>query len=130
MARAQKLSKKIEGTDVMFALLEEDGETYKEIAFNFGDLPQNIQDYLGPFGLAHKLGDSAAASDNAEERLAAINRTWEALKAGDWSVRKAADPKEKTPKVSKKAILENLAALSPEEAAAAKAILAKLGMVL
>lgn len=130
MARMNKLGKKIEGTDVTFAVLEEDGEAYTELTFNFGDLPQTIQDYLGPFGLSHKLGDSAASANTPEERVEAINRTWNALKAGEWSVRKPAEPKEKKERVSKKSIIDKLSALSPEEAAAAKAILAKLGMAL
>lgn len=130
MARMLKLGKKVEGQEAVFAVLEDDGEAYTELRFNFGDLPTAIQEYLGPFGLGHKLGDSAASANTPEERVEAINRTWNALKAGEWSVRKPAEPKEKTPRVSKKAILDNLAALSPEEAAAAKAILAKLGMIL
>lgn len=127
MARMSKLSKKIEATDVIFSVLDDEGDSHKELTFNFNDLPKAIQDYLGPFGLSHKLGDAAASATTAEERVEMIERVWKSLVAGEWSVRTAAEPKEKGPKVSKKAILENMAALSDSEQEAAKAILAKLG---
>ena len=131
MARMQKLGKKIEENLVTFTFLEEDGETMTEVIYDFNTLPAEIQAHLGPFGLAHKLGDAAASSDTAQDRLEAINRVYDALKSGDWSVRKAVDPnKEKTPKVTKKSLLAGLAAMSPEEAEMARGILAKLGMAL
>ena len=130
MARMNKLSKKIEATDVIFNVLDEEGDEYQELTFNFNDLPKPIQDYLGPFGLSHKLGDAAASADTAEERISLITKVWESLKAGEWSVRRAAEPKEKGPKISKKAVLENMASLSESEQEAAKAILAKLGFKL
>jgi hypothetical protein len=127
MARLAKLGKKIEGTDVTFSVLTDEGEVFEELTFNFGDLPVAIQSYLGPFGLGHKLGDSAASAATPEDRVEAINRTWSALAAGEWTIRQPASPKEKTPRISKKAVAENFATLSAEEQEVARGILEKLG---
>jgi hypothetical protein len=116
---AKKLEKKIEGTVVTInAVNGEKGQ----MDFDFTSLPQDIQAKLGPFGLGHKLGDSAAGKEgkDAEE---AIIKVWEGLVAGDWSVRAPA-----APKVSTKVIADNFSNLSQEEQNAAKAVLASLGI--
>jgi len=130
MARMSKLSKKIEGTDVIFGILDDEGDAVETITINTGDYPKNVQDHLIPFGAGHKLGDAAATANTPEERKEAIMRVHESMLTGEWSVRRPAEPKDKTPKVSKKAIMANLSALSEDEQAAAKAILAKLGFAL
>lgn len=93
-----------------------------QMVFNFDDLPDEIKTYLGPFGLGHKLGD-AAAGRKGEEAEEAINRVWEGLMAGDWTVRAPA-----VPKVSVKAIAENYELLSDAEKEAAKTLLEGLGI--
>lgn len=92
------------------------------MTFDFTDLPEEIQDRLGPFGLGHKLGDAAAGRKESEAEEAII-KVWEGLMAGDWSVRAPA-----VPKVSVKAIAENYELLSDAEKAAAKTLLDGLGI--
>ena len=117
---AKKLEKSIEDTIVKLNIVA----LGKVLEFDFLTLPQAIQDKFGPFGLGHKLGD-AAAGKGAEEIEASIIKVWEGLEKGDWSVRAPAGPK-----VSKKAIADGIAGLDEDEANAAKALLAKLGIVL
>jgi hypothetical protein len=100
------------------------GGTKGRMEFNFHDLPDQNKDRLGPFGLNHKLGDSAAGREG-EEAEEAIIKTWEGLMANEWTTRAPAQPK-----VTKKAITEQLDQLPSEEAEAAKALLAKLGFKL
>jgi hypothetical protein len=116
---AKKLEKKIEGTTVVITAI--DG-TKGQMAFDFTQLPEAIQAALGPFGLGHKLGDAAAgkSGSDAEE---AINKVWDGLVAGDWSVRAPA-----APKVSTKVIADNFTNLSEEEQNAARTVLAALGI--
>jgi hypothetical protein len=93
-----------------------------EMEFNFMELPDDIQEKFGPFGLGHKLGDAAAGKSDTEAEEA-ITRVWEGLMAGDWSVRAPA-----APKVSLKAVVDNFDNLTSEEQDKAKEILKGLGM--
>lgn len=115
----KKMDKKIEETTVVITMLE---GSAGEMRFNFTDLPEDIQSRLGPFGLNHKLGDSAAGKVGVEAEES-INKVWDGLMAGDWSVRAPASPR-----VSTKVIAENYSSLSDEEKNAAKAVLASLGI--
>lgn len=124
---ARKLAKRIDGTVISFDILQEDGDV-KTLMFDTVELPDEIQKKLAPFGLGHKLGDSAASSNSPEDTEAAILGTWEALKEGNWTLRKPAEPKEKTARVSKKSLLEGLQNLSEDERSIAAAILQKLGI--
>lgn len=90
--------------------------------FDFKDLPADIQAKLGPFGLSHKLGDSAAGKSGVEAEEA-INKVFDGLKNGDWSVRAPA-----APKVSTKTIANNLGTLSKKEQNAAVEVLRRLGI--
>ena len=90
--------------------------------FDFNDLPPEIQGKLGPFGLSHKLGDSAAGKSGAEAEEA-INKVFDGLKNGDWSVRAPA-----APKVSTKTIATNLDSLPKKERNAALEVLQRLGI--
>jgi len=90
--------------------------------FDFYALPETIQNKLGPFGLSHKLGDSAAGKKGSEAEEA-ITKVFAGLMGNDWSVRAPA-----APKVSTKTITDNLGTLSSEEQAAAMAVLKKLGI--
>lgn len=116
----RKLQKGIEGTVVTI----KEAVTESTLTFDFGTLPEGIQAKLGPFGLGHKLGDAAAGKEG-QEAVDAINKVWEGLMNNDWSVRAPAGEK-----VSKSSIIGKIGALSEEEQAAAKELLAKLGVAL
>ncbi len=95
-----------------------------EMTFNPADLPQEVQEQLPAFALGHKLGD--AASGKCEQEAAdAINKVWEGMMAGDWTVRAPA-----AKKISIKSITENLGNLDADAQEAAKAALAALGITL
>lgn len=119
--KRKKLAKGIEGTVVKITVL---GGDKGEMSFDFTTLPADIQAKLVPFGLGHKLGD-AAAGTSGKDAEASIQKVWDGLLAGDWSVRAPAQPK-----IAVSTITNNLAALSPEEQEAAKAALEKLGISL
>lgn len=116
--RTKKLTKEIAGNLVNIT----EGITGKSMIFDFGTLPAEIQAKLGPFGLGHKLGDGAAGKEGAEA-VEAIEKVWNGLMANDWSVRAPAGPK-----VNMKEIEDKIAGLSEDEQAAARALLAKLGV--
>lgn len=99
-----------------------DGGTKGQMVFDFALLPKTIQKALGPFGLGHKLGDSAAgkAGTEAEE---AINTTWAGLMEDKWTVRVPA-----APKVSLAEVAGNYEKLSDKEKKTAQALLASLGI--
>lgn len=115
----KKMEKSIEGGVITIAVV--DG---KEGAMNFAftALPDEIQTKLGPFGLSHKLGDSAAGKSGVEAEEA-IQKVWKGLMEGDWSVRAPA-----APKVSTKEITSNLEGLPEEERAKAIEVLKSLGI--
>ena len=115
--KTKKLAKEIEGSVVKISV---DGGAPME--FDFAALPKDIRVKFGPFGLGHKLGDSAAGKSGAEAEES-INKVWEGLMSGDWTTRAPA-----APKLTKKNIAEGLGNLSGDEAEAARALLAKLGI--
>ena len=115
--RTKKLAKEIEGHLVKITV-----QGGSEMVFNFDDLPADIQDKLGPFGLGHKLGDAAAGKDG-DEAVEAINKVFEGLKGGDWSVRAPAGPR-----VSVKALADKVSTLDPASQDAARALLTSLGV--
>ena len=92
------------------------------MVFDFNEYPQEIKTQLGPFGLGHKLGDSAAGKAGAEAEEA-IKATHQGLMEGKWTVRVPA-----APKVSTKEITENFSKLSPKEQKTAQALLESLGI--
>ena len=113
---AKKLTKEIVGTVVTLT----SGEESK--SFDFATLPADIQTKFGPFGLGHKLGDAAAGKEGVEI-FASIEKVWEGLEKGDWSVRAPAGEK-----VNVKTLLSNVDSMegTDEEKARLKAILADL----
>jgi len=113
---AKKLEKKIEGNVVTLT----SGTESK--TFDFSALPADIQSKFGPFGLGHKLGDAAAGKEGVEI-FAAIEKVWEGLVKGDWSVRAPAGEK-----VNVKTLLANVDGMdaSDEEKARLREILAQL----
>ena len=118
--RPRKLMKDLtdEGVVKITAL----GGNAGEVEYDFSTLPADIQTKLGPFGLSHKLGDAAAGKTGADAEDS-IQKVWDGLMAGDWSVRAPA-----TPKVSVKALVDKMSALPPEAQAQARALLASLGV--
>lgn len=96
--------------------------TKGEMVFDFATLPKDIQTQFGPFGLGHKLGDSAAGKGGTDAEDA-INATWAGLMEGKWTVRVPA-----APKVSTKEVAANYEKLSPKEKQTAQALLEALGI--
>ena len=92
------------------------------MTFNFADLPAEIQAKFGPFGMGHKLGDSAAGKAGVEAE-AAIKATWQGLMEGKWTVRVPA-----APKVSVKEVASNFSQLDEKEKKKAAALLESLGL--
>jgi hypothetical protein len=117
--RSKKLAKEIEGEMIKITAL---GGSKGEMVFLFSDLPADIQAKLGPFGLGHKLGDAAAGKEGLEAEEA-INKVFDGLKSGDWSVKAPQGPR-----VSIKALAENVSKLDPASQEAAKALLTSLGV--
>lgn len=118
--KKKKLSKSIEGT----VLTITESETGSTITYDFAALPTGIQSLLGPFGMASKLGD-AAAGKKGQEAIDAINKVWDGLVSGNWSVRAPA-----AEKISKNSIMEKFNAM-PEgkEKNMTDAILKNLGIL-
>jgi hypothetical protein len=117
--KTKKLAKEIEGSVVKISV-----EGGVPMEFDFAALPKDIRVKFGPFGLGHKLGDAAAGKSGAEAEES-INKVWEGLMSGDWTTRAPA-----APKLTKKAIAENLGNLDEASQAAAKELLAKLGIAI
>lgn len=119
--REKKLTKAIEGTVVKITVV---GGEQGEMLFDTATLPEAVQAQLIPFGAGHKLGDAAAgrSGKDAEE---AVQKVWEGLVKGDWTVRAPA-----APKVSLNDIRANLANMSPEEQENAKKLMAAMGIVI
>ena len=117
--RTKKLAKEIVETIVQISA---GGGTKGQMLFDFADLPADIQAKLGPFGLGHKLGDAAAGKEGVEAEDA-IEKVFAGLKSGDWSVRAPAGPR-----VSIRALAENVSKLDPASQEAAKALLTSLGV--
>ena len=117
--RAKKLDKNIEESVVTIACA--DG-TQGTMSFDFNTLPEDIKTKFGPFGLGHKLGDAAAGKQGPEAEEA-IQKVWEGLMNGDWSVKAPQGPR-----VSVKALAEKVGALDPASQEQAKALLTSLGV--
>lgn len=115
--KTKKLSKEIEGSIITISV-----EGGSPLVYDFASLPKDIRAKLGPFGLGHKLGDAAAGKSGAEAEEA-INKVFEGLASGDWTTRAPA-----APKLTKKSIAENLGNLDEAGQAAARELLAKLGI--
>lgn len=117
MKRAKKLSKEINGNVLTINVLGQ-----KTMSFDFGKLPADVQKKFGPFGLSHRLGDAAAGLAGIEA-VAAIEKVWEGLVKGDWTVRGPAQPK-----VSLAAVADNFSKLSDKDKKTAAALLKSLGI--
>lgn len=119
--RPKKLTKDLVTYEGKVAITVLDGDQ-GVMVFDPNDLDVSIQDKFIPFGIGHKLGDSAAGRSGTEAEEA-IQKVWTGLKNGDWSVRAPAQPK-----VALNDIAMNFDKLSDEEKAAAAPLLQSLGI--
>lgn len=119
--RDKKLTKTIEGTVVT---IEAIGGEKGAVAFDVAELCEEICQSLIAFGAASKLGD-AAAGRSGKDAEDAIQKVWDGLVKGEWTVRQAALPKVKMADVK-----NALANMTPEDAEKARALMAQMGITL
>ena len=112
------MTKVIEGTVLKIKELE----SGIDLTLDFAKLPTDIQSKFGPFGLGHRIGD-AAAGKKGKEAVEAMNKVWDGLMAGNWTVRAPAGEK-----LTKKGLTDKIDQMAPKEQAAARALLQKLGL--
>jgi len=93
------------------------------MVFDCDELPEEIRKHFVPFGVGHKLGDAAAAAESPVEAEAFVQKVWEALKKGEWVIRRPA-----APKVSLADVATNFKNLSEEEREAAAVLLKALNI--
>lgn len=115
---AKRLSKVIEGKVVKVTEVES-GEARE---YNLALLPLDIQDKFAPFGLSHRIGD-AAAGKKGKEAVEAMDKVWNGLMEGNWTVRAPAGEK-----LTKKALTEKVDQMSPKDQKAARELLKRLGV--
>ncbi|MBE9592749.1 MAG: hypothetical protein IMF19_04645 [Proteobacteria bacterium] len=117
---AKRMTKVIEGT----VLKIKEIESNTDLTLDFAKLPPDIQFKFGPFGLSHRIGD-AAAGKKGKEAIEAMNKVWNGLMEGNWTVRAPAGEK-----LTKKGLTDKIDQMAPKEQTAAKALLEKLGLSL
>lgn len=115
---AKRMTKVLEGTVLKIKELESN----VDLTYDFASLPNDIKVKFGPFGLSHRIGD-AAAGKKGKEAVEAMNKVWKGLMEGNWTVRAPAGEK-----LTKKGLMSKVDQMSPKEQAAAKELLAKLGL--
>ena len=93
------------------------------IVASASDLPKEIAAKMVPLAMSHRLGDAAAGQDGKEAEES-IQKVWDALKAGNFTVKSPAGPK----MPSKAKINEALDGMDAKSRKAAEAVLAKLGI--
>ena len=105
--KVRKLSKAIEGN----VLTISEAITGTVLKFDAGTLPELIKKNLMPYGLSQKLGDAAAGKEG-KEAIDSIQKVWDGLVKGDWSVRAPA-----AEKVNKKDIADKFNAMDAKQKA-------------
>ena len=115
---AKRLTKVIDGTVLKINEIES-GEARE---YDFAKLPPDIQTKFGPFGLSHRIGD-ASAGKKGKEAVEAMDKVWNGLIEGNWSVRAPAGEK-----LTKKGLTDKIGLMTPKEQKAAKELLQKLGL--
>lgn len=115
---AKRLQKVVEGT--VLKITEVESGVTKE--YDFATLPEDIQVKFGPFGLSHRIGD-AAAGKKGTEAVEAMDKVWDGLVSGNWTVRAPAGEK-----LTKKGLTEKIEGMSAKDQKAAKELLQKLGL--
>lgn len=121
--RVKKLAKEFDKVNTNLLTISE-SVTGKVMKFDFKALPPAIQANLGPFGMGSKLGDAAAGKEG-QEAIDSIQKVWDGLMKGDWSVRAPA-----AAKISTSDVMARFNAM-PEgpEKAVAKKFLTSLGLL-
>lgn len=94
------------------------------IKIDISKYPREIQHNLFKHGVLQKLGD-AAAGRSGQEAVDSINKVQVGLMAGNWAVRAPA-----APKISKAALSEAMAEMSPQDAKKAADLMKKLGVTI
>ena len=118
--KKKKLAKSIVGN--VLTIIESTTDT--TMVFDADKLPEIVQTNLMPYGLSQKLGDAAAGKKGAEA-IASIQKVWEGLMAGNWSVRAP-----KAEKISKNDIMAQYNAMPDgKEKVVFKGLLEKLGVL-
>lgn len=118
--KKKKLAKVINGN----VLTITESITGTVMTFDADKLPEKIQTNLMPYGMSQKLGD-AAAGKKGKEAVDSINKVWDGLMKGDWSVRAPA-----AEKISKNDILATYNAMPDgKEKVVFKGLLEKLGVL-
>ena len=117
---AKRMTKVIEGT----VLKIKEIESGTDRAYDFAKLPQDIQIKFGPFGLSHRIGD-AAAGKKGKEAIEAMDKVWNGLVDGNWTVRAPAGEK-----LTKKGLTDKIDLMNPKEQKAARELLQKLGLAI
>ena len=118
--KKKKLSKVVEGSVITIV----EAVTGTTLKFDVNTLPEAIQTNLKYHGASQKLGDAAAGREG-QEAINAINKVWEGLAKGDWSVRAPA-----AEKVSIKDLAGKVAAMADgKDKKMAEELLRKLGIL-
>jgi len=121
MARERRLDKNVDyEKSIVTVKVISNGAT---LVCDATKLPQAIKDKLLPLAVSHRIGDAAAGLDG-DEAFASMQKVWDGLMAGNFTIRAAAQPKG----LPVADIKSKLAALSGSEAKAAAALLEKLGL--
>lgn len=122
MARERRLDKKVDyNTGVVTVTVLSTGQT---VTCDTNALPQEIKNKLIPLAISHRIGDAAAGADG-QEAFESMSKVWDGLMAGNFTVRQPAKVG-----ISASSIKEKLAGLTGKDAAAAAALLEKLGIKL
>ena len=118
--KSKKLSKVAEGTKLTIS----EGLTGQVLIFDYAGLSAEIKDKLLMHGFSQKLGDAAAGKEG-QEAIDAINKVYDGLVKGDFTVRVPA-----AEKVTKKSIMDKFNEMPDgKEKKMAEALLKNLGIL-
>jgi hypothetical protein len=118
--KSKKLSKVAEGTKLTIS----EGLTGQVLTFDYAGLSAEIKDKLLMHGFSQKLGDAAAGKEG-QEAIDAINKVYDGLVKGDFTVRVPA-----AEKVTKKSIMDKFNEMPDgKEKKMAEALLKNLGIL-
>lgn len=118
--KPKKLSKVMEGS----VLVVKELGTNSIIRYDSTKLNAEVQKHLFYHGLEQKIGD-AAAGKSGKDAVDSMNKVWEGLLKGDWTVRAPAGEK-----ITKSSVLDKFNAMPEGKAKEqAKAALIALGLM-
>lgn len=120
---ARKLTKIFDEKNPDLLLITE-SETGTVLRINISKYSKEIQERGKKHGFVQRLGD-AAAGKSGKEAVEAIQKVHEGLLANNWAVRAPA-----APKISKAALSEAMAEMSPEDAEKTAELMKKLGVTI